>query len=79
MNIANNFNCDKTTNIISLGDNQLDIDAAKTASTYFNTSYVKTVKLRERPSFEELIFQLDEYLFRFDEIVECSNNYDYIL
>ena len=79
MNAANNFNCDKTTNIISLGDNQLDLDAAKTASTYFNTSHVKTVKLRERPSFEELIFQLDEYLFRFDEIVECSNNYDYIL
>ena len=79
MNIANNFNYDKTTNIISLGDNQLDIDAAEAASIYFNKSYVKTVKLRERPSFEELTFQLEEYLFRFDEIVECSKNYNYIL
>ena len=79
MDIASNFNPDKLANIISLGDNQVDIDAALATSIYFNKSYVKTVKLRERPSFEELTFQLEEYLFRFDEIVECSSNYNYIL
>lgn len=79
LDIAGNYNNEKETNIVSLGDGKWDIDAVIEASKYFNKCVVKTVKFRERPSFEELIFQLDEYLLRFDEIFEYRGNNNYIL
>ena len=79
LEIANSYNTDKDTNIIVLGDNQLDIDAGVVVSNYFKNCCVKTVKFRERPSFDELLFQLKEYLIRFNEICECKHNENYFL
>ena len=79
LEIANLYNNRKETNIIVLGDNQLDIDAGAVVSTYFTNCFVKTVKFRERPSFDDLLFQLKECLLRFNEICKCKHNENYFL
>lgn len=79
LDIAKNYINDKETNVIVLGDTQMDINAGSIVSSYFKNCFVKTVKFRERPSFDELLLQLKEYLIRFNEIWECKNNENYFL
>lgn len=79
IDIVNEFDINKETNIISLGDGQCDIDATLAASKKFKQCLIKIVKFRERPTFDELKFQLEEYLFMFNDIIEKNQNYKCIL
>ena len=46
------------TNVIALGDNMFEIEAAHVLGSKFTSSFIKTVKFRTGPSPNELIKQL---------------------
>ena len=46
-------------NIIAIGDNELEIDAAINLSKQFSESLIKTIKFREFPRPNELVKQLN--------------------
>ena len=43
------------TNLVCIGDSNVEIDAGKHLATQFPTAMIKTVKFRENPSPDELI------------------------
>lgn len=43
------------TNLICLGDSNIEIDAAHTLAKEFNAALIKTIKFRECPKPEELV------------------------
>jgi len=47
------------TNIVAVGDSQIEIDAAANMASNFNEAYVKTVKLKEQPNLVELTKQIE--------------------
>jgi hypothetical protein len=49
------MNKDLITNIVAVGDSQIEIDAAQTLSEQFKVACLKTVKLKEQPSVVELL------------------------
>jgi len=57
-------------NIIALGDNQLEIDAAHHLAQKFQSALIKTVKFREFPRPNELVKQLNLVISKFSDI--CS-------
>lgn len=46
------------TNLIALGDNMFEIEAAYILGAQFKSAFIKTVKFRQGPSTNELIKQL---------------------
>lgn len=46
------------TNLIALGDNQFEIEAAYILGASFTNAFIKTVKFRQSPSPSELIKQI---------------------
>lgn len=58
--IQKKFRLDKNklTNIISIGDNENELQASKLLARKFNNSFLKTIKFREEPDLVELIKQL---------------------
>ena len=46
---------DAITNLIALGDNIFEIEAAYILGNQFNNAFIKTVKFRQSPSTSELI------------------------
>ena len=67
--LAEKMDKDIITNIIAVGDSQIEIDAATSLQLYkfqylifyrlFRESYVKTVKLKEQPNLVELTKQVE--------------------
>lgn len=49
---------DKITNLIALGDNMFEIEAAHILGSKFSNAFIKTVKFRQSPSPQELIKQI---------------------
>lgn len=64
----------KIKNIIALGDNQLEIDAAHHLAKKFQSALIKTVKFREFPRPNELVKQLNLVVTKFDEICHGVKN-----
>lgn len=62
------------TNIVAIGDSQIEIDAAQTLSEQFKISCLKTVKLKEQPNLIELIRQVELIYNQLDDIVVCAKN-----
>lgn len=50
-----NMDADAITNVIALGDNMFEIEAAHILGSKFKSSFIKTVKFRTSPSPNELI------------------------
>ncbi|CDW81094.1 UNKNOWN [Stylonychia lemnae] len=65
--LAEKMDKDIITNIVAVGDSQIEIDAAV-------KSYVKTVKLKEQPNLVELTKQVELILSQFEEICSCAKN-----
>lgn len=61
-------------NIIALGDNQLEIDAAHHLAQKFDQALIKTVKFREFPRPNELVKQLNLVINRFEEMCTSAKN-----
>lgn len=58
------------TNLVSVGDSNFEMEAARLLSQEFPLSLIKTVKLQECPSPEELMKELDLVVPKFQHIVE---------
>lgn len=62
------------TNLVSTGDSNFELEAANLLGEQFSRSLIKTVKLQERPSPQELVKQLELLLPKFRSIVEKASN-----
>lgn len=60
----------KITNLIAVGDADYEMEAAHVLGQQFPNSLIKTVKLKERPSAEELMKELDLVTPKFQLMVE---------
>ena len=49
---------DAITNLVAIGDNNIEIEAAYHLASQFNNAFIKTIKFRESPSIQELTKQL---------------------
>lgn len=62
------------TNLVSVGDAHYEMEAAHVLGAQFPRSVVKTVKLQEHPSPEELMKELEIIVPKFKTIVEQARN-----
>lgn len=46
------------TNVVSLGDNMMEIEASYHMAARFKNTFIKTIKFKEEPSVGELINQI---------------------
>lgn len=59
VNLTNDINTNLITNIICYGDSMIELEAAKILASNFNDSCLKTIKFKENPEIEDLIWQLN--------------------
>jgi len=62
------------TNLVAVGDSNFEMEAVQLLGQQFPNSFIKTVKLKERPSPEELMKELDLITPKFHVMVERANN-----
>ena len=62
------------TNLIALGDNIFEIEAAYILGAQFKNAFIKTVKFRQSPSTNELIKQLKLVEQQFELICNSAKN-----
>ena len=62
------------TNLIALGDNVFEIEAAQILGQQFKSAFIKTVKFRQSPSTSELIKQIKLVLTQFELICNSPKN-----
>jgi hypothetical protein len=62
------------TNLVSVGDANYEMEAVHVLGQEFSRSLVKTVKLQESPTPEELMKELDLVVPKFKQIVEKGIN-----
>jgi len=74
MKVAEALDRETVTNIIAIGDSQIEIDAAGHLANGFNAAIIKTVKLKEKPSLLELSKQVELVNNSFDEICTSGKN-----
>ena len=72
--IANFYNKNIVTNIISFGDSNIENDAAVKVSSLFKECFIKTIKLKDNPKIEDMIKQLDLISKQFDYIHSATRN-----
>eukprot|EP00347_Sterkiella_histriomuscorum_P021978 403332108 len=65
---------DAITNLIAIGDNNIEIEAAYHLASQFQQAFIKTVKFRESPSPQELTKQLKLVYGQFEQIVTTPKN-----
>lgn len=69
--IAKSYDKHTLTNIIALGDSQIEMEAAKELSRNFSLNFIKTIKFEETPSPAELIKQQQLVTEKFQQIFLC--------
>lgn len=69
LKVQKQLNSQLITNLISVGDSVFEMDAVHVMGKEFDHAFVKTVKLRERPSAEELRKELELVGSKFQQIV----------
>lgn len=69
-----NFDKNKLTNIICIGDNGNEIEAAKNLNKSFKNAVIKTLKFQEVPSIDKLIKQLKLIDAKFNLIYSYNKN-----
>jgi len=90
LDIQQSLDPERTTNIISIGDSPLEMDAAQELGLALDAAFaargrsaraalVKTVKFRERPTPEELRKQLELVIQKFERIVESPKGLKIVL
>jgi len=62
------------TNLVAVGDSNFEMDAVHLLGQQFPRSLIKTVKLKERPSPEELMKELDLIVPKFQMMVQRAQN-----
>jgi len=62
------------TNVISVGDANYEMEAALLLAQHFPNSFIKTIKLKEQPSPEELMKELDLLAPKFETMITRAHN-----
>lgn len=62
------------TNLIALGDNVFEIEAAYILGAQFKSAFIKTIKFRQSPSTGELIKQIKLVAAQFEMIANTPKN-----
>lgn len=62
------------TNLISIGDSNFELEAVHAMGQAFSKSLVKTIKLKEQPSAQELAKELTLLSPKFEKIAETARN-----
>jgi hypothetical protein len=70
-----NYNIDLITNVVSIGDSFLDVEAGKTLAKTLRYIVVKTVQFSYYDKIEELAFQVDLVCEKFEYIVNKAKNW----
>jgi len=68
------MNSDAITNIIAIGDNQIELDAGLHLASQFSNAFIKTIKFRECPTIAELTKQIRLILEQFEQIIFTCRN-----
>lgn len=68
------FHTEAVTNLICLGDSNIEIDAAHTLASKYQDACIKTIKFRECPIPDELVKQLDLVTEKFEKICTSGKN-----
>jgi hypothetical protein len=74
LDLGNKLDKEIITNLVSVGDSNFEMDAAQILGQQFSRSLIKTVKLKESPTAEELMKQLALIVRNFKNIVEKATN-----
>ena len=74
LDVQKNLNCNLVTNIICLGDSFIEIQAGLKLASMFTQAFIKVVKFRECPKFDELIKQLKLIYDQFNSIYSSVKN-----
>ena len=62
------------TNLIALGDNVFEIEAAYILGAQYKNAFIKTIKFRQSPSTSELIKQIKLVAAQFEMIANTPKN-----
>ena len=73
--ILMNYNADLVTNVVSVGDSFLEVEAGKLLAKGLKFNVVKTVQFSRYDKIEELAFQVELVCERFEYIVSSAKNW----
>jgi hypothetical protein len=65
---------DAITNIVAIGDSNIELQAAYHLASQYSHAFIKTVKFRESPSTHELTKQIKLVTQQFEQIVVAPKN-----
>lgn len=74
LEVGRQFDSEVVTNLVSIGDSMFEVEAANVLSKEFTVGFLKTVKLQECPSSEDLLAELDILEAKLETIVQKSSN-----
>ena len=74
INLTNDINVRKITNIICSGDSVFEIEAAKILASKFSEAFIKTIKFKENPDLTEVYKQLKLVYMQFNTIHSAVKN-----
>ena len=74
MKVQKELNSQIITNLVSLGDSNIEMDAVHVMGSEFAEALVKTIKFRETPTPEELAKQLELVHQKFEKIILNARN-----
>ena len=74
INLTNDINVRKITNIICSGDSLFEIEAAKILASKFSEAFIKTIKFKENPDLTEVYKQLKLVYMQFNTIHSAVKN-----
>jgi len=74
LELKENLDGSALTNLICIGDSQLDLEAAEHVCSVLGQALLKTIKFKEGPRVEELIKQQEVVLEKFDQIYMTLKN-----
>ena len=74
VNLTNDLDVTKITNIICSGDSVFEIEAGKILASKFTQAFIKTVKFKEKPELEEVFKQVMLVALQFNTIHSAAKN-----
>lgn len=74
LDVQHKLDSEVITNLTSVGDSNYEMDATHIMAEKFSQALIKTIKLKENPSSEELLKQLELIVPKFEQIVDSARN-----
>ena len=74
-NVMKNYNLNLPTNIICIGDNFGEIEAGRNLEKCFYYGFIKTIKLKNNPTVEQMLIQLELIIEKFDYLISVCKNW----